>query len=168
MNSYCINEKEIIAECKKRGIKQPNTVFRWLRRNPNKTIDDFIAYRKSNPNSNNIKVCKEKNLNYNTVRQWINRKEGRTADDFINREPYLTQKCKEKCINYKNASKWLSNHKDRTFDDYVKYLNEKASKKVSYYRRKISNEALWLRSHPEATNEDYIKHLKRVGKVKSK
>lgn len=161
-----VDEKEIINECKERGIKQPNTVYRWLRRNPGNTIDDFLAYRNSKPNSDNYKICKEKDLSYNTVRQWINRKDGRTVEDFINRPPFLSQLCKEKGINYKNAEKWLYNHKDRTFDDYVKYLNEKAAKKVSYYRRKISDEGLWLRNHPDATNEEYLKYLEKKAKIK--
>lgn len=91
MKLHYVNDKEVIAECNKRGIKQVNSVFRWLKRNPDKTIDDFITYRKSKPNSKNYKTCKDNNLSYNSVRKWIERKEGRTAEAYINRPPFLTQ-----------------------------------------------------------------------------
>ena len=105
MKLHYINEKEIIDECNERGIKRIGAAVRWLKRNRDKTLDDYIKYIKSKPNSINYKTCIEKNLSYNTVRQWINRKDGRTVDDFINRPPFLTQLCKDNNINYKNASK---------------------------------------------------------------
>ena len=168
MKLHYINENEIIDECNKRGIKRIGAAVRWLKRNSDKTFDDYIEYIKSKPNSNNYKICKEKDLSYNTVRQWINRKDGRTVDDFINRPPFLTQLCKENNVNYKNAEKWLNNHKDRSFNDYVKYLNEKAAKKVSRYKRSVSNESVWLRNHPNATNEEYINYLIKIGKLEKK
>lgn len=122
-----IDFNKIIDECKKKGIKQPNTVYRWLRRNPTKTVDDFIKYRKSKPNSENYKYCKDNDISYNTVRQWVNRKDGRTAEDFVNRPPFLTMLCKDYNINYKAAERWLLNHKECSFDDYVRYLNKKAA-----------------------------------------
>lgn len=165
MKLHYINEKDIIKECKEKNIKQPNSAYRWIRRNPGKTVDDYIAFRKSKPNSNNYKICKDKKLNYNTVRQWINRKEGRTVEDFINRPPFLTELCRKNNINYKNAERWLYVHKDRKFEDYVKYLKDKAAKKRNIAKRKMaSRESVWLRNHPEATKEDYIKYIKKRNK----
>lgn len=150
---------KLISECKKKGIKHVDAAYRWLRRNPTKTLDDFIAYRKSRPNKVNYKYCKDNELSYNTVRQWMNRKDGRTAEDFVNRPPFLTQLCEDYDIKYKAAEKWLWLHKEATFDDYVVYLNHKASHSSGkiVYQFKSSK---WKREHPEGTKEEYYTYLK--------
>ena len=154
-----INDRKLLEECEKKGIKRINAAYRWLRRNPTKSLDDYITYCKSRPNKVNYKYCKDNDLSYNTVRQWVARAEGRTAEGFVNRPPFLTQLCKDYDINYKAAEKWLWNHKKAEFNDYVNYLNKKATKPPGkiVYQHKTS---AYMREHPNATLKEYYDYLK--------